>query len=99
MQEVCKYSTIKLLKCNYYSFELQSRRCTIGRSTEETGRNVRKFKKKLKINIKFSAEEECKKIEKQVNDLLEDSIFSYEKGDFRQALEKAKEAGRMERKA
>ena len=32
-------------------------------------------------------------------ELLEDSIFQYEKRDFRQALEKAKEAGRKERAA
>ena len=38
-------------------------------------------------------------LEKKVAELLEDSIFQYEKRDFRQALEKAKEAGRKERAA
>ena len=49
--------------------------------------------------IELTAEEECKRIEASVNDLLEQSIFAYEKGEFRTALERAKEAGRMERKA
>uniref|UniRef100_A0A914XBJ9 Intraflagellar transport 88 n=1 Tax=Plectus sambesii TaxID=2011161 RepID=A0A914XBJ9_9BILA len=44
-------------------------------------------------------EEKCKQIERKVNELLEDSIFAYEKRDFKLALEKAKDAGRRERAA
>lgn len=46
-----------------------------------------------------TGEDECRKIEKHVNEMLDESTFTYEKGDYRLALEKAKEAGRMERKA
>lgn len=41
------------------------------------------------------AEDECRRIERQVQVLLDESIFAQEKGDFRRALERAKEAGRQ----
>ncbi|EJD75140.1 OSM-5 protein [Loa loa] len=44
-----------------------------------------------------SNEEKCRQMEQKVNELLKESIFAWEKGDMKQALEKAKEAGRRER--
>ncbi|KHN84582.1 Intraflagellar transport protein 88 -like protein [Toxocara canis] len=46
-----------------------------------------------------SNEEKCRQMEKKVNDLLKESILAWEKGEMKQALEKAKEAGRRERAA
>uniref|UniRef100_A0A0K0F4X8 OSM-5 (inferred by orthology to a C. elegans protein) n=1 Tax=Strongyloides venezuelensis TaxID=75913 RepID=A0A0K0F4X8_STRVS len=42
-------------------------------------------------------EDKCKKIEKQVNQLLKESIMAYDNQNFKLSLEKAKEAGRKER--
>uniref|UniRef100_A0A0N5C1U6 TPR_REGION domain-containing protein n=1 Tax=Strongyloides papillosus TaxID=174720 RepID=A0A0N5C1U6_STREA len=42
-------------------------------------------------------EDKCKKIEKQVNQLLKESIMAYDSQNFKLSLEKAKEAGRKER--
>ncbi|VDN27636.1 unnamed protein product, partial [Gongylonema pulchrum] len=39
-----------------------------------------------------SNEEKCRQMEKKVNELLKESIFAWEKGQMKQALEKAKEA-------
>jgi hypothetical protein len=36
-------------------------------------------------NIEFSAEEKCKQIERKVNDLLEESIYAFEKRDLKLA--------------
>uniref|UniRef100_A0A0N4ZCX5 TPR_REGION domain-containing protein n=1 Tax=Parastrongyloides trichosuri TaxID=131310 RepID=A0A0N4ZCX5_PARTI len=44
-------------------------------------------------------EDKCKKIEKQVNQLLKESIMSYYNKNYKISLEKAKEAGRKERAA
>ncbi|VDN32556.1 unnamed protein product [Gongylonema pulchrum] len=56
----------------------------------------------LKMNVTEkppdeSNEEKCRQMEKKVNELLKESIFAWEKGQMKQALEKAKEAGRRER--
>ncbi|MFH4976663.1 hypothetical protein AB6A40_003372 [Gnathostoma spinigerum] len=52
-----------------------------------------------RMSSKENGEEVCKKLEKNVNELLKESIFAWEKGDMKTALEKAKEAGRKERSA
>ncbi|KAK0425986.1 hypothetical protein QR680_009488 [Steinernema hermaphroditum] len=41
--------------------------------------------------------EKCREMERQINELLKESIFASERKDFKAALEKAKEAGRKER--
>uniref|UniRef100_A0A915BR99 Tetratricopeptide repeat-like domain-containing protein n=1 Tax=Parascaris univalens TaxID=6257 RepID=A0A915BR99_PARUN len=46
-----------------------------------------------------SNEEKCRQMEKKVNDLLKESVLAWEKGEMKQALDKAKEAGRKERAA
>uniref|UniRef100_A0A914DVC1 Intraflagellar transport protein 88 homolog n=1 Tax=Acrobeloides nanus TaxID=290746 RepID=A0A914DVC1_9BILA len=46
-----------------------------------------------------SAEEKYKKLEDSVNDILVESILAYDQKNYKQALEKAKEAGRKERAA
>ncbi|KAE8627522.1 hypothetical protein XENTR_v10007034 [Xenopus tropicalis] len=44
-----------------------------------------------------SPEEKLRQMEKNVNELIEESCIANSRGDFKQALEKAKEAGRKER--
>ncbi|VDM99646.1 unnamed protein product [Thelazia callipaeda] len=51
----------------------------------------------MEKTAEVSDEEKCRQMEKKVNELLKDSIFAWEKGDMKKALEKAKEAGRRER--
>ncbi|CEF67704.1 No mechanoreceptor potential B [Strongyloides ratti] len=47
--------------------------------------------------IEETLEDKCKKIERQVNQLLKESIMAYHNNNFKLSLEKAKEAGRKER--
>ncbi|XP_071818911.1 intraflagellar transport protein 88 homolog isoform X2 [Apostichopus japonicus] len=51
----------------------------------------------LEMKNEDSPEEKIKQLEKQVNDLIEESCFSNSRGELSLALEKAKEAGRKER--
>ncbi|PAV85370.1 hypothetical protein WR25_07229 isoform D [Diploscapter pachys] len=44
-----------------------------------------------------TTEEKCKEMEEKVMDVLKESLFEAEKKHFKEALEKAKEAGRRER--
>nr|XP_054753172.1 intraflagellar transport protein 88 homolog [Lytechinus pictus] len=52
----------------------------------------------LETKNEDSAEEKVKQLEKQVNDLIEESCFAHSRGEFTLALDKAKEAGRQERR-
>ncbi|VDN38329.1 unnamed protein product [Cylicostephanus goldi] len=42
-------------------------------------------------------EEKCREMEKRVMDVLKESLFAAERRSFKEALDKAKEAGRRER--
>ncbi|TKR92804.1 hypothetical protein L596_007383 [Steinernema carpocapsae] len=65
-----------------------------------SGRTATTFEgaKPLKANdVENSNNEKCREMEKQINELLKESIFASERKDYKAALEKAKEAGRKER--
>ncbi|KAK2570829.1 Intraflagellar transport protein 88-like protein [Acropora cervicornis] len=51
----------------------------------------------LEVKNEESPEEKVKQMEKKVNELIEESCFANDRGDYPLALEKAKEAGRKER--
>ncbi|XP_072019243.1 intraflagellar transport protein 88 homolog isoform X2 [Amphiura filiformis] len=51
----------------------------------------------LEVKNEDTPEEKVKQLEKQVNDLIEESCFANGRGELSLALEKAKEAGRKER--
>ncbi|VDM08134.1 unnamed protein product [Wuchereria bancrofti] len=71
-----------------------------GAGYSSAGRGISFNPLKMKMAEKspeISHEEKCRQMEQKVNELLKESIFAWEKGDMKQALEKAKEAGRRER--
>ncbi|KAL0615252.1 Intraflagellar transport protein 88-like protein [Plecturocebus cupreus] len=51
----------------------------------------------LEVKKKYSPEEKIKQLEKEVNELVEESCIANSCGDLKLALEKAKDAGRKER--
>ncbi|XP_015769439.1 PREDICTED: intraflagellar transport protein 88 homolog [Acropora digitifera] len=51
----------------------------------------------LEVKSEESPEEKVKQMEKKVNELIEESCFANDRGEYPLALEKAKEAGRKER--
>ncbi|VDO49636.1 unnamed protein product [Brugia timori] len=71
-----------------------------GAGYSSAGRGISFNPLKMKMAEKspeMGHEEKCRQMEQKVNELLKESIFAWEKGDMKQALEKAKEAGRRER--
>ncbi|KAM3720930.1 Intraflagellar transport protein [Dirofilaria immitis] len=71
-----------------------------GAGYSSAGRGISFNPLKMSVTEKppeISNEEKCRQMEQKVNELLKESIFAWEKGDMKQALEKAKEAGRRER--
>merc|ERR1719145_112756 len=59
--------------------------------------NNRNAPKPLEKKLELSPEEKLREMEKEIHRLVEESAITREQGNLREALEKAKEAGKKER--